>query len=193
MQTLGANAKVSMNNMNVDDSNARIEAARSKQAFDSVVQLKSMAKKYLADAAADDAAITRAHNTVLASQSQLASLKTQTTTSPIIMQQAVGAVGQAIVSQRETATQLEAAAAGESRDEKIIADDSKFANKERLEATKTLQAALATRSHARLHLQAALQERNSIHQELASLSHSIMSSQHELDELKQEASAVGDF
>jgi len=69
METLGANAKVAMNNMNVDDSNARIEAARSKQAFDSVVQLKSMAKKYLADAAADNAAIARAHNTVLATQS----------------------------------------------------------------------------------------------------------------------------
>ena len=182
-----------MNNMNVDDSNARIEAARSKQAFDNVVQLKSLAQKYLADSAADEAAVTRAHNTVIATQTQLASLKAQTTTSPIIMQQAIGAVGKSIVGQRETAAQLEAAAAGESRDENIIANDSKFANKERLEATKTLQAALTTRSHARLHLQAALQERNSIHQELASLSHSIMSSQHELDELRQEATAVGDI
>jgi hypothetical protein len=193
LQTLGANAKVAMNNMNVDDSNARIEAARSKQAFDNVVQLKSLAKKYLADAANDEAAITRAHNAVLTAQSQLTALKAQSSTNPIIMQQAVGAVGKAIVSQRETATALEAAAAGESRDEKIIADDSKFANKERLEATQTLQAALTTRSHARLHLQAALQERNRIHQDLAALSHSIMSSQRELDELRQEASAVGDI
>jgi hypothetical protein len=182
-----------MNNMNVDDSNARIEAARSKQAFDNVVQLKSLAKKYLADAANDEAAITRAHNAVLTAQSQLTALKAQSSTNPIIMQQAVGAVGKAIVSQRETATALEAAAAGESRDERIIADDSKFANKERLEATQTLQAALTTRSHARLHLQAALQERNRIHQDLAALSHSIMSSQRELDELRQEASAVGDI
>jgi len=193
METLGANAKVSMNNMNVDDSNARIEAARSKQAFDNVVQLKSLAQKYIADAAADEAAITQAHNTVMTTQSQLTALKAQTTTSPIIMQQAIGAVGKAILGQRETAAQLEAAAAGESRDEKIIADDSKFANKERLEATKTLQAALSTRSHARLHLQAALQERNRIHHDLAALSHSIMSSQHELDELRQEATAVGDI
>jgi len=193
METLGANAKVAMNNMNVDDSNARIEAARSKQAFDNVVQLKSLAKKYLADAANDEAAITRAHNAVLSAQSQLTALKAQSSTNPIIMQQAVGAVGKSIVSQRETATALEAAAAGESRDEKIIADDSKFANKERLEATQTLQAALTTRSHARLHLQAALQERNRIHEDLAALSHSIMSSQRELDELRQEASAVGDI
>jgi len=193
METLGANAKVAMNNMNVDDSNARIEAARSKQAFDNVVQLKSLAKKYLADAANDEAAITRAHNAVLTAQSQLTALKAQSSTNPIIMQQAVGAVGKSIVSQRETATALEAAAAGESRDEKIIADDSKFAYKERLEATQTLQAALTTRSHARLHLQAALQERNRIHEDLAALSHSIMSSQRELDELRQEASAVGDI
>jgi len=193
METLGANAKVAMNNMNVDDSNARIEAARSKQAFDNVVQLKSLAKKYLADAANDEAAITRAHNAVLTAQSQLTALKAQSSTNPIIMEQAVGAVGKSIVSQRETATALEAAAAGESRDEKIIADDSKFANKERLEATQTLQAALTTRSHARLHLQAALQERNRIHEDLAALSHSIMSSQRELDELRQEASAVGDI
>jgi hypothetical protein len=193
VQTLGANAKVAMNNMNVDDSNARIEAARSKQAFDSVVQLKSLAQKYLADATADGAAIARAHNAVLAAQSQLSSLEAQSTTSPIIMQQAIGQVGKAIVAQRETATQLQAAAAGESRDEHIIADDSKFASKERLEATKTLQAALSTRSHARLHLQAALQERNRIHHELAELSHNIMSSQKQLDQLRQEASAVGDI
>jgi len=193
METLGANAKVAMNNMNVDDSNARIEAARSKQAFDNVVQLKSLAQKYLSDATADSDAITRAHNSVLAAQSELHSLQAQTTTSPIILQQAIAAVGKSIVAQRETSTQLQAAAAGESRDEKIIADDSKFATKERLEATKTLQSALITRSHARLHLQAALQERNRIHADLAALTHSIMSSQHELDELKEEASAVGDI
>ena len=173
-----------MNNMNVDDSNARIEAARSKQAFDNVVQLKSLAQKYLADATADGAAIARAHSSVLAAQSELSSLKAQSTTSPIVMQQAIGQIGKAIVAQRETATQLQAATAGESRDEKIIADDSKFASKERLEATKTLQAALSTRSHARLHLHAALQEHSRVHHELAKLSHSIMSSQMDLDQMR---------